>query len=184
MTAPGRTGFVGPLPGRAGLVDGGLPSGLLTRWDRWFELASARRLPDRLDPDRPAWRLMARPGLFAPVPVAGCFRLGRDRRDRIYPFAVLREGEPPDPADPWFDAAERLVRAATDGRLAPPALDRAADAIPAPLTAAPPPEEVALLWRDDWEVREVRCASAADLAAFPLSDAAFSRPEEEVLAWA
>lgn len=175
----GQGGFVGPLPRRPGLVDEGLGSDILTRWDRWFELVSGGGPPGRLHPDRPAWRLMARPGLFGAAPVAGCFRLGQDLRGRLYPVAVLRPGDPPDPADPWYDAAEALVRAACGGDLGPRDLAPALDRLPAPLALTAPPEETALLWRDDWQVRVIRCATPADLAAFPLEEAAELLPVDD-----
>jgi type VI secretion system protein ImpM len=167
-----RTGFVGPLPHRAGLVDIGLDAGVLTRWDLWFELVSGRGLPERLHPDRPAWRLMAREGIFDAEPVAGCFRLGQDRPGRVYPCAVLRLGPLPDPLDPWYDAAEALARGATAGHLSLRETEQALHGLPAPATLAPPLDGAATFWRDDWEVRELRFATGADLARFPLSLAA------------
>ena len=172
MIGARRAGYVGVLPGRAGLVAEGLEDGTLQRWDRWFEMAAAQGLPVGLDPRRPAWRLVARAGLFAAEPVAGTFRLGRDRAGRTYPFAVLRLGAPPDTSDPWFDAAERIVRGATEGVLGAGSAARAVADLAPPARFAPPPEEAAVLWRDDWEVRELRLATGADLAAFPLRLAA------------
>lgn len=175
----GRAGFVGPLPGRAGILDAGLDAGILTRWDRWWELCSGGGEALRLHPYRPAWRLIARAGLFAPEAVAGAFRLGRDQGGRVYPFAVLRAGPLPDPADPWFDTAESLATQATEGALDPEEVRERLLALPVPRSAEPLLDGAAVLWRDDRLLRELAFASAAGLAAFPLDLAAMADPEEE-----
>lgn len=174
----GRGGYVGPLPGGVGLVNAGLDAQVLTRWDRWWELCSARELPARLDPSRPAWRLATRAGLFGPEPLAGVFRLGRDRLGRTYPFAVLRPGPWPSPTDPWFDAVERFVVDATGGAIDPAAIDWHFQVLPVPHSVGPAPEGAAVLWRDGRAVWEVPAATAADLAAFPLRLAAEEDPED------
>lgn len=180
MSGPqdGVAGFVGPLGDRAGLLNAGLGAGLLTRWDRWWELASRGAGPLPLDPDRPVWRVLLRAGLLAPEPVAGAFRLGRDRLGLVHPFAVLRAGPPPDPSDPWFDAAAALAMAATEGGLGLPALRRGLDRLPRPATVTPEPDGAAVFWRDDWVVREVALAEPADLLRFPVRAAARGDPPD------
>lgn len=159
-------GFVGVLPRSSGLVAVGLDEGVLSRWDRWWELASAGGVPPLAD-DRPAWRLQARAGLFAPEPVAGCLRLGRDRDGRVYPCAVLRAGPLPDTADPWFDGAEALVRAATDGELTAADPPRRLARLALPRLAGMAIEVAVRLWRDDWTVREIALVEAAHFARLP-----------------
>ena len=172
------TGFVGPIPARAGAVDAGLDAGVLTRLDRWWELARAATGPvPAADPRRPAWRLIVAAGVFAAGPVAGVLRLGRDRLGRTGPFLLMRGGEPPVPCDPWFAAAEAVAREATDGLLGLGGLAAAAAALPTPRATAPP-DTAALLWRDDWEVHELRLERAADLARFPVAALGWDGGEE------
>lgn len=172
--------MVGPIPGLPGLLDRAVPEATLQRWDRWWDLASAGEPRIVLEPARLAWRLLVRAGLLGPGPVAGCFRLGRDAAGRIYPFAILRQGALPDPSDPWFDAAEALVQAATEDEADGDALLAQLARLPPVTTAQDLGEGVAVLWRDDWTVQELVFASAADLADFPVRLAADAPPEDEV----
>jgi type VI secretion system protein ImpM len=174
----GGAGFAGVFPSRVGLVAEGLEDALLQRWDRWFEMAAARHLPGHLDPRRSAWRLAVRGGIFGPAPVAGAMRLSRDAAGRVYPFAVLRPGPPPEAGDPWFGAAEAVVTWASGGTAPPRAVARAVAALPPPAGGGGSPEGVARLWRDEWEVAEVVCPDAAALAAFPLDLMAAAQIEE------
>lgn len=180
MSAGGSvTGFVGPLGRQRGLVDRGLGADTLTRWDRWFEIVWRNQPQGTLHPHRPAWRIMARAGLFGAAPLAGCFRLGQDLDGRVRPFALLRLGAVPDPADPWYDAAEALVQSATRGAAGPRELAAALYRLPVPQSLAPALEDAAVLWRDDWEVRVFHCATIAELTAFPAAELAGAAAVEE-----
>lgn len=180
IAAATTAGFFGPLPYREGLVDGGLEAETLLRWDRWWEaVAGGAARTGELSATRPAWRLVARGGVFAGAPVAGCFRLGASRSGRIYPFVVLFAGAAPDPSDPFFEEAERVVRGATDGRMNLDDLWRALARCPAPAAGTPPDDAAAAIWRDDWLVQELRFAQGRDLLGFPVALAVEGLLEED-----
>lgn len=106
-------GFYGKIPAAGDFIGRGLPRELTRRWDRWMEM-SLRQAIDT-GGGGGVWRFRAAPCVFASVPVAGVFRLSRDRVGRRFPMLIAVAGGRPAPANPWYDDAEALLAAACAG---------------------------------------------------------------------
>jgi type VI secretion system protein ImpM len=161
------TGYFGKLPSAAGFLGAALPPDFTDRWDNWYASATRTAPPGPITYDEPAWRFVAGPGLFGPVPAAGVWRHSRDSRGQRYPFVIATLGRPLAVADPWFDVAERLLTSAVGSEITPAELADRLTRLPGPLPA-PPPAAAILMWRDDWEVHELSFATGREFAAFGL----------------
>lgn len=175
-------GYFGVVPGRRGFVGAGLPADFTDRFDRWFTLASQQPAQDpapEASAARPldvTWRFVARAGLFGPFAAAGAWQLSHDAGGLRYPLVVASLGPAEVTDQVWFDRVAAIVSQGADGNLALPEIEVRLSRLPAP--APPqnppqnppqsPPESAIVLWRDDWEVHELRFASASSFAAFGL----------------
>ena len=169
-TAP-LTGYFGKLPSAAGFLGASLPPDFTDRWDTWYASATRATPPGPIAYDEPAWRFVAAPGLFGPLPSAGVWRHSHDSVGSRYPFVIATLGRPLAVDDPWFDAAERLLTGAVDRTIAPSELDRHLARLPASRPAAPSSAAI-VMWRDDWEVHELSFPSGRAFAAFGLPQGA------------
>jgi type VI secretion system protein ImpM len=175
--APVAIGFFGKIPATGDFVAAGLPRTFIDRWDRWMSMELAAR-PDDGELDPRVWRFVVAAGIFGPEPCAGAWRMSEDRVGRRYPFAVVRLGPPPDPADPWFDAVAAAVRGASEGQ--PPGwVASAVSELSQPETSGDSGR--ILFWRDDWEVNELGFADIHDLAANGLPAMRANKPEVEAI---
>ncbi|RYF98301.1 MAG: type VI secretion system-associated protein TagF [Caulobacteraceae bacterium] len=161
------TGYFGKLPSAAGFLVASLPQDFTDRWDTWYAAATRETPPPPIAYDEPAWRFVAAPGLFGPLPAAGVWRHSQDVRKGRYPFVIATLGHPLAVDDPWFDAAERLLTSAVDGETTAPDLALRLPRLPIPRPAAPPSAAI-LMWRDDWEVHELSFPTGRAFAAFGL----------------
>jgi type VI secretion system protein ImpM len=171
-----NTGFFGKIPATGDFVSANLPRTFIDRWDRWMSM-ELRARPDQGGLDTRVWRFVVQAGIFGDQPCAGAWRMSEDRVGRRYPFAVVRLGPLPDPADPWFDATAKLVRSAVDEL-------RTFGWIGAQIAALPQPQSLEsrhriAFWLDDWEVQELNFSDIHDLAvnALPAMRAARGDPE-------
>lgn len=161
------TGYFGKLPSVAGFVGAALPQDFVTRWDNWYAAATRDRPPAPIAYDEPAWRFLAAPGLFGPFPSAGVWRHSRDAKGQRYPFVLAVIGRSLAVDDPWFDAAEPLLTRAVDRDLSLPELAGRLPQLPGPRPAQPAAAAM-VMWRDDWEVHELRFPTGRDFAAYGL----------------
>ncbi|TRC93302.1 type VI secretion system-associated protein TagF [Mesorhizobium sp. WSM4303] len=157
-----NTGFFGKIPATGDFVAANLPRTFIDRWDRWMSM-ELRERPDEGELDPRVWRFIVQAGIFGDQPCAGVWRMSEDRVGRRYPFAIVRLGPVPDPADPWFDALVNLIDGCVEKHWLPARLlERLAD-VAQPVAGAVPSEIV--FWCEDWEVNEFRFADIHDLAA-------------------
>jgi type VI secretion system protein ImpM len=172
-----NTGFFGKIPATGDFVAWNLPRTFIDRWDRWMSM-ELRARPDEGELDPRAWRFVVPAGIFSDQPCAGVWRMSEDRVGRRYPFAIVRLGPPPDPADPWFDATAKLVRGAVDEL-------RTFGWIGAQIPALPQPQNLEsrhriAFWLDDWEVQELSFSDIHDLAVNGLPAMRAARVDPEV----
>lgn len=174
----GSIGYFGVVPGRRGFVVAGLPADFTDRFDRWFNLATAQPAPDPspdgsdADTIDATWRFAAAAGLFGPTATAGAWHLSRDATGRRYPLAVVCLGPAAVTDQGWFDQVAAIASGAAGGDLTLRDIDDRLSRLPRPaLPLGGPdstPESAIILWRDDWEVHELRFATGRDFAAFGL----------------
>jgi len=172
------TGFFGKIPATGDFVASGLPRVFIDRWDRWMSM-ELRARPDEGELDPRVWRFIVEAGIFSDQPCTGAWRMSHDRIGRRYPFAIVRLGQPPDPASPWFDAVTIIVHdAVADARTQGWIAERIA-ALQEPALAQG--RERIAFWLDDWEVHELAFSDIHDLAANGLPAMRAARPETEAL---
>lgn len=155
------TGFFGKIPATGDFVSWNLPRVFIERWDRWMSM-ELRDRPETGDLNPRIWRFAVGPGIFGDQPCAGAWRMSEDRVGRRYPFAIVRIGQTPDAADPWFDAlAKMLERCVEDGWSSARVQERLEELPPAGKSTSG--DRIAF-WTDDWEVNELVFADIYDLA--------------------
>jgi type VI secretion system protein ImpM len=171
-------GFFGKIPAAGDFVSWNLPRAFTDRWDRWMSRDLIEH-PSRGPLDPRAWRFTVPAGIFCDAPCAGVWRMSEDRAGRRYPFVIAAVGAAPDPGDPWFDDAARLLRSAAELARDPAGPREALRRLPAPAAVTSTPAGM-LFWNDDWEVRELRFADIHDLAANGLRAMRSPRVEQPV----
>ena len=167
-------GFFGKIPATGDFVAWNLPRTFIDRWDRWMSM-ELRERPDEGELDPRVWRFIVQAGIFGDQPCAGVWRMSEDRVGRRYPFAVVRLGPPPEPADPWFDTVAELLQRCVEEHSSQSRLADYLQEVEAPL-AGEDMQRIAF-WSDDWEVREFRFADIHDLAANALPAMRAARTE-------
>lgn len=155
------TGFFGKIPATGDFVAANLPRAFIDRWDRWMS-TELRARPDEGELDSRVWRFTVPTAIFCDQPCAGVWRMSEDRVGRRYPFVIVRLGSPPEPGDPWFEAATELARVAVDQGLSTAALTLRLAEFEAPVTSQP--TATIAFWSDDWEVKEFAFVDIHDLA--------------------
>lgn len=173
-----NTGFFGKIPATGDFVAANLPRTFIDRWDRWMSMELLAR-PDEGALDTRIWRFIIQAGIFGDQPCAGVWRMSEDRVGRRYPFAIVRLGPPPDPGDPWFDAAAALLQSGVGDYWSQARLAQSLQALPPPGTSADA-QRIAF-WSDDWEIIEFNFVDIHDLADNALPAMRATQPETEVL---